>query len=98
MELDHLCRNKGCCNPEHLEIVTHEENMHRYAATVTHCPAGHPYSPENTYSQQPSARRPWVNRFCRICGRLANKKHRMKKKQVYWDAELAHKWLASQKK
>lgn len=29
LELDHKCRNRGCCNPEHLEIVTHKENVRR---------------------------------------------------------------------
>lgn len=33
MELDHLCRNRRCANPAHLEIVTHAENVKRsYAA------------------------------------------------------------------
>lgn len=30
-ELDHLCRNRGCVNPDHLEPVTHLENMRRGA-------------------------------------------------------------------
>ena len=29
MELDHLCRVPACVNPDHLEIVTHKENMKR---------------------------------------------------------------------
>ena len=29
LELDHLCRNTRCCNPDHLEIVTHAENCRR---------------------------------------------------------------------
>lgn len=29
LELDHLCRNRGCVNPEHLEPVTHDENIRR---------------------------------------------------------------------
>jgi hypothetical protein len=28
-ELDHLCRNRPCCNPAHLEPITHDENMRR---------------------------------------------------------------------
>lgn len=31
MEIDHLCRNPGCCNPDHLELVTHAENNRRRA-------------------------------------------------------------------
>jgi hypothetical protein len=29
LELDHLCRNRACCNPEHLEAVTHRVNVQR---------------------------------------------------------------------
>jgi hypothetical protein len=29
MELDHLCRNHSCCNPMHLEVVSHKENVRR---------------------------------------------------------------------
>lgn len=29
LELDHLCKNKKCVNPDHLEIVNHTENMRR---------------------------------------------------------------------
>jgi hypothetical protein len=28
-ELDHKCRNRACCNPDHLEPVTHQENVRR---------------------------------------------------------------------
>ena len=32
MELDHVCRNRRCCNPAHLEPVSHGENMRRIRA------------------------------------------------------------------
>lgn len=40
LELDHLCRNVGCANPDHLEIVTRQENMSRKNAHGL-CKAGH---------------------------------------------------------
>lgn len=54
-ELDHLCRVRNCVKPEHLELVTHAENMIRsisppaFHARKTHCPKGHPYNLFNTY-------------------------------------------------
>jgi hypothetical protein len=68
MTIDHLCRNRACCNPGHLEMVTNTENIRRgtqgqYQTAKTHCPKGHEYSPENTYIS------PKGGRFCRICKR-----------------------------
>lgn len=41
--LDHLCRNVGCVNPDHLEAVTQRVNILRsdYRGTETHCKYGH---------------------------------------------------------
>ena len=49
MQVDHLCRNRLCVNPEHLEQVTALTNLLRGtgSAARTHCPAGHPYAGDN---------------------------------------------------
>ena len=66
LTLDHLCRNKACVNPDHLEPVTGVENTQRgpsgeFNLAKTHCPQGHPYDAENTYYQPNGGRR------CRVC-------------------------------
>lgn len=67
LELDHLCRHTVCVNPDHLEPVTHRENMLRGFnpsadnAKKTHCKRGHPFDEKNTYV------RPNGHRTCRRC-------------------------------
>ena len=69
LELDHLCRNHACVNPEHLEMVTHRENVlrgespHAKHARKTHCKSGHEFNEHNTYWRSPT------HRECRECRR-----------------------------
>ena len=70
LELDHVCLNTLCVNPDHLEPVTRAENMRRRAALITRCPKGHPYDEANTYSR--ITRRGHHQRNCRACNRAAS--------------------------
>lgn len=61
MELDHLCRNRRCVNPEHLEAVTHAENMRRFSWKRSVCLHGHPFEGDNIRTLRNGTR------VCRIC-------------------------------
>jgi hypothetical protein len=76
LTIDHLCRNRGCVRPDHLELVTHTENMRRSESfsgknhKKTHCPRGHEYDAKN-------------KRGARICRQCDNKR--------YLEWNLAHR-------
>lgn len=65
LQIDHLCLNKRCCNPAHLEPVTARVNTGRSVWTnKTACKNGHPYTPENTIRRN---RNGAIHRQCREC-------------------------------
>ena len=75
LEIDHLCRVSSCVNPDHLEAVTHRENMLRGLtvgarnAAKTHCPKGHPLD-----GHIPK------HRYCLTCNRLRSSAWRARRR------------------
>lgn len=80
LQLDHLCRNRACVNPDHLEPVSIKENVARgigitaVNARKTHCKYGHEFTQGNTYV------RPNGSRSCRACHN--NRMRTIKNKQL----------------
>ena len=77
--IDHLCRNRACVNPWHLEITTAKTNILRgmgisaKEAKQTHCKRGHPFSQDNTYLR--IRKDGSVHRDCRECHRITRRKN-----------------------
>jgi len=97
-ELDHLCRVHACCNPAHLEAVTHLENVRRgdankvaqrLAEKRTGCNNGHPYEGSNYRITKEGRRR------CRICNREWARQARAAKKAAKRDPNkvIEGSWL-----
>jgi hypothetical protein len=84
MQLDHLCRMRGCCNPAHLQPVTNAENTkrgsrptqlaeenRRRGAAQTHCIRGHAFDDANTLAKSKNGRRQ-----CRACAAMHARRYR----------------------
>lgn len=82
LQLDHLCRSKGCVNPSHLEAVTGRENVLRgigpsaINARKTECIHGHPLSGDNLVKWRLDR----GHRVCRQCALAAQKRHDRKRR------------------
>lgn len=77
LTLDHLCRNRRCCNPAHLEPVTARVNILRgvgFAATNAkkyRCTLGHPLVGKNVYLRPDRH-----GRMCRTCREVVDRRRR----------------------
>lgn len=80
MTIDHLCRNRICVNPAHLEAVTLIENIFRGDSIITQnmkkpvCSKGHPFDMIRTANNHQ-----W--RSCRTCKRESDRQRRLKRKE-----------------
>lgn len=77
VELDHLCRNHGCVNPDHLEPVTHHVNVLRGALgssrrQAVRCSRNHPFDSRNTMIGK--RRDGTTYRMCRECRNARRRK------------------------
>lgn len=73
LEIDHLCRNRRCVRPEHLEAVSHHENVRRgINVTRLHCKLGH--------LLQPSMENGRPRRRCPDCDRTSKQRYQERKK------------------
>jgi hypothetical protein len=81
---DHLCRNRACVNPTHLEVVTQRVNLLRgrtltaALAARSHCDRGHPFDAANTVMTL--GRRGVRHRRCHLCKKQREKNGRARRR------------------
>lgn len=80
LELDHLCRNPPCCNPDHLDPVTHAENMRRGIQsfdTRARCLSGlHPLTPDTVLNRADGRQQ------CRVCKKAAKERRKARQRAL----------------
>ncbi len=90
LHVDHLCRNKSCVNPTHLELVTQRENTLRGIglgaknSKKTHCKRGHKFDHKNTKKREYKLKTTGklrIMRSCRLCLNLLERGYRLKRKE-----------------
>lgn len=79
MEIDHLCRNRSCINPDHLEAVTRITNIQRVDQRKTVCKSGHEMTAANTRIY--TTKSGMETRKCRACGRDSTRQYRLRMKE-----------------
>lgn len=90
MTLDHLCRNRCCVNPQHLEPVTLRENLRRgfgspaINARRTHCKQGHLLSGENLFYTKGGK-----ERHCKICNRKNAREYARAKRRALYESPIS---------
>lgn len=91
MQIDHICYNPACVNPDHLQVVTPEQNaagnrrlglpkahvtLRAKWDKITHCRRGHEYKEEETYMREGK----WKSRRCKICIKLNMREFRIRQR------------------
>ena len=80
------CPHRPCANPRHLQLLSHRDNDLRGSSFTavhsrkTHCPAGHEFNEENTYTRPDKKSANAVSRDCRRCRTKAEARRRARVK------------------
>jgi hypothetical protein len=74
--IDHICRNRKCVLPEHLRMITQQENIMAGLHNIdnrSHCNQGHPFVKENVMIRKSGKRE------CAECNRIRARANYAKK-------------------